>query len=384
MATFNCHHVCLVVGELLYGVISQHDLISLQGANPLAVTNDIQKQTTIEGLAELVHAMDRTIKGLITAGVSSKEIATFISEWNDRLTRKIITLTEQSLKEQGLGDPPVPYCWLALGSEGRKEQTLRTDQDNAIIYSDVESDSENDVQDYFLRLAASVVSGLEGCGFPLCKGGIMANNPEWCQPERVWRRYFSQWINKASPEDLRNCSIFFDFRPLAGTAMLAQKLRTYLNENIAKNRGFLRHLTTNALYNGPPLGFLRALVVEKTGDHKNELNLKMRGLVPLVDAIRVLALSAQISATNTLNRLELVKKKGLLTEELAGETKEAFNFIMFLRLHHHMALKEQDLEPTDYIDPRTLPKLQEKSLIESFHVIRDLQGEVKAHFPESL
>jgi len=384
MATVNCHHICLVVGERLFGVISQHDLISMQGSNPLAVTKDIQKETTIEGLARLVHAMDRTIKGLLTAGVSSKEIAIFISEWNDRLTRKIITLTEESLKEEGLGEPPVPYCWLALGSEGRKEQTLRTDQDNAIIYSDPKSGSKNDVQDYFLRLAAGVVFGLERCGFPLCKGGIMANNPKWCQSETVWRRYFSEWINKASPEDLRNCTIFFDFRPLAGAAALAQRLRTFLNENIENNRAFLRYLTTNALYNGPPLGFLRALVVEKTGDHKNELNLKMRGLVPLVDALRVLALSAQISATNTLNRLELIKNKGLLPEELAEDTREAFNFIIFLRLHHHMAQKEQDLEPSDYIDPRALPKLQGKSLIESFHVIRDLQGEVKARFPESL
>ncbi|MDY6952394.1 MAG: putative nucleotidyltransferase substrate binding domain-containing protein, partial [Thermodesulfobacteriota bacterium] len=292
--------------------------------------------------------------------------------------------TEESLKIEGLGEPPVPYCWLALGSEGRKEQTLRTDQDNAIIYSDPESGAEKSVHDYFLRLASGVVFGLERCGFPLCKGGIMANNPKWCQPERTWKGYFSRWINKASPEDLRNCTIFFDFRALAGTAALAQRLRTFLNEDIELNRAFLRHLTTNALYNGPPLGFLRALVVEKTGDHKDELNLKMRGLVPLVDAIRVLALSAQISATNTLHRLELIKKKGLLSEDLAEDTKEAFNFIMFLRLHHHMAQKEQDLEPSDYIDPRALPKLQGKSLIESFHVIRDLQGEVKARFPESL
>ncbi|MBE9581672.1 MAG: cyclic nucleotide-binding/CBS domain-containing protein [Proteobacteria bacterium] len=384
MARFNCHHICIVQGEMLQGVISQHDLIVLQGSNPLAVINDIEKQTTIQGIAGLVDAMDRMVRSLLNSGVSAKDVTTFISECNDRLTRKIIGLTEASLREEGLGPPPVSYCWLALGSEGRKEQTLRTDQDNAIIYSDPEPASNQDVQEYFLRLAQGVVSGLESCGFPRCKGGVMASNPQWCQPETVWKNYFSRWINQASPEDLRNCTIFFDFRHLAGAAVLAQRLRAFLNRNVENSRAFLRHLTTNALYNGPPLGFLRALVVEKTGVHKNELNLKMSGLVPLVDAIRVLSLSGQIKATNTLNRLELASRKNLLPEDMAEDIKEAFNFIVLLRINHHMTQKDHEIEPSDYINPRTLSKLQEKSLIEAFHVIRDLQGELKARFPESM
>ncbi len=384
MARFNCHHICVVEGKSLSGIISQHDLIILQGSNPLAVINDIQKQTTVQGVARLVNAMDQMVKRLLSSGASSKEIAAVVSECNDHLTRKIITLTEEALREEGIGPPPVSYCWLALGSEGRKEQTLRTDQDNAIIYSDPEPGSDQDIHKYFLRLAQGVVSGLEICGFPLCKGDIMASNPRWCRPETVWRHYFSSWINKASPEDLRNCTIFFDFRPLTGDAVLAQKLRTFLNHNIEKNRAFLRHLSTNALYNGPPLGFLRALVVEKTGDYKNELNLKMSGLVPVVDAIRVLSLSEQINATNTLNRLEAITRKKLLSKDMAEDIKEAFNFIMLLKINHHIMQKEKKIEPSDYINPKALSKLQRKSLIEAFHVIRDLQGELKVRFPESI
>jgi len=384
MARFNCHHICVVEGKSLSGIISQHDLIILQGSNPLAVINDIQKQTTVQGVARLVNAMDQMVKRLLSSGASSKEIASVVSECNDHLTRKIITLTEEALREEGIGPPPVSYCWLALGSEGRKEQTLRTDQDNAIIYSDPEPGSDQDIHKYFLRLAQGVVSSLEICGFPLCKGDIMASNPRWCRPETVWRHYFSSWINKASPEDLRNCTIFFDFRPLTGDAILARKLRTFLNHNIEKNRAFLRHLSTNALYNGPPLGFLRALVVEKTGDYKNELNLKMSGLVPVVDAIRVLSLSEQINATNTLNRLEAITRKKLLSKDMAEDIKEAFNFIMLLKINHHIMQKEKKIEPSDYINPKALSKLQRKSLIEAFHVIRDLQGELKVRFPESI
>jgi CBS domain-containing protein len=384
MANFNCHHICVVLGEVLLGVISQHDFMALQGSSPLAVINDIEKQASVSGLARLVEAMDRAVKSLLGSGVSAKDITAFISECNDRLTRRVIALTEEGLQQEGLGPPPVSYCWLALGSEGRKEQTLRTDQDNAIIYSDPEHDADEEVHRYFLRLAETVVSGLETCGFPKCRGDIMASNPKWCQPETMWQHYFSRWINKASPEDLRNCSIFFDFRPLTGNAILAQRLRVFLNENIKKNRGFLRHLTTNALYNGPPLGFLRTLVLEKSGDHKDELNLKMSGLVPLVDALRVFSLSLQSNVTNTLNRLELVKRKELLAPGLAEDVKEAFGFMLLLKLNHHLTQKEKGIEPSDYLDPKALPKLQEKSLVEAFHVVRDLQGELEAHFPESL
>jgi CBS domain-containing protein len=283
-----------------------------------------------------------------------------------------------------LGPPPGPYCWLALGSEGRKEQTLRTDQDNAIIFADPESTKEDTVKAYFLNLAERVASGLDRCGFPLCKGEIMASNPRWCQSETMWKGCFSQWINQASPEDLRNCTVFFDFRSLVGASELAEQLRAFLNNEILRSRAFLRHLATNARYNGPPLGFLRTLVVEKIGEHKDQLNLKMSGLVPVVDALRVFALSKQINATNTLQRLELVRSRQLLSNEMAADIREAFGLILFLRMNEHLRQKEKNLEPNDYINPKVLPKLQKKSLIEAFHVIRDLQGELKAHFPETL
>ena len=212
----------------------------------------------------------------------------------------------------------------------------------------------------------------------------MARNPQWCQSETVWRGYFSQWINHATPEDLRNCTIFFDLRPLSGDAALAEQLRIFLNSEITRNRAFLRHLATNALFNGPPLGFLRALVVEKKGVHKDQLNLKMSGLVPVVDALRVFALSEQIDATNTLQRLELVRSRKLLSEQMAADIQEAFSFILLLRINQHLTQKDADEEPSDYINPKALSKLQKKSLIEAFHVIRDLQGELEGRFPESL
>jgi len=384
MARHNCHHICVVEKNVLKGIVSQHDLVMLQGSSPLAVINDIHEQTTVDGLADLIQIMDRTVNRLLVSGVSAKDIVAFISECNDHLTGRIIALTEESLREEGFGNPPVDYCWLALGSEGRREQTLRTDQDNAIIYYDPEPGTEKEVNEYFLTLAEKVVSGLERCGFPLCKGGIMASNPKWCQPETTWQRYFAGWINKASPEDLLNCTILFDFRPLTGSFHLAQRLRSFLNKNVQRSLAFLRHLATNALFNGPPLGFFRTLVVEKAGVHKNELNLKMSGLVPVVDAMRVLSLSQQSNVTNTLNRLEFASRQKLISKDMAENIKEAYNFIMLLRINNHIVQKEMNLEPSNYVDPKRLSKLQQKSLIEAFHVIRDLQGEVESLFPESI
>jgi CBS domain-containing protein len=383
MARHKCHHICVVEEDKLKGIVSQHDLVMLQGSSPLAVITDIHEQTTIDGLVDLIQIMDRTVNSLLVSGVSAKDIVAFISECNDHLTERIIALTEESLREEGFGDPPVDYCWLALGSEGRREQTLRTDQDNAIVYYDPEPGTEKEAHEYFLALAKRVVSGLERCGFPLCKGGIMASNPKWCQPEAMWQRYFAGWINTASSEDLLKSTIFFDFRPLTGSFHLAQRLRSFLNKNIQGSLAFLRHLATNALFNGPPLGFFRTLVVEKAGVHKNELNLKMSGLVPIVDAMRVLSLSQQGNVTNTLNRLEFASRQKLISKEMAENIKEAYNFIMLLRINNHNVQKEMNLEPSNYVDPKRLSKLQQKSLIESFHVIRDLQGEVESLFPES-
>lgn len=383
MVRFHCHHVCVVVGQMLLGVISQHDLMALQGSDPLAIINDIERQMTVEGLAGSVEKLNRIVGRLLNAGVPITQATRFISDCNDRLTRRIIVLAQETLCDNGLGSPPVTYCWLAMGSEGRMEQTLRTDQDNAIIYADPEPGSRDSVKAYFLELGHWVVSALERCGFPLCNGGIMANNPRWCQPETAWRRYFSQWINKASPKDLRHCTIFFDFRPLAGASDLAQELRQFLNNEVGHNRAFMRHLTTNALFNGPPLGFLKTLVVDKSGPYKDHLNLKMSGLVPIVDALRVFALSEYIDETNTFDRLELVHQKHLLSDELVADIKEAFGLIILLRIKQHLQQREQGVEAHDYLDPKGLSKLQRKSLIEAFRVIRDLQGELEARFPET-
>jgi CBS domain-containing protein len=278
---------------------------------------------------------------------------------------------------------------MALGSEGRKEQTLRTDQDNAIIFTNVPNESVERIQKWFLAFAERVVDGLERCGFPRCKGGIMASNPDWCQSEKSWERTFRSWIVDPEPRSLRMASIFFDYREIYAEADHLEKLHTYLRAAMEDNRLFLRYLARNSLYNKPPLGFLRQFVVHKDGEHKNKLNLKLSGLTPIVDAARVMALDQGVEATgfrarlheesphglvtNTLDRLEEVARRGLIKQDMAADLREAFSFITILRITHHLEARARGEVPDNFVNPASLNSLQRKMLKESFGVITKLQ-----------
>ena len=217
------------------------------------------------------------------------------------------------------------------------------------------------------------MDGLERCGFPRCQGEVMANNPAWCQTEQKWRETFLAWVGQPSPETLRLASIFFDYRGLYAEADFVEGLEQILARALEGNRLFLRHLAANALYNRPPLGFLRQFVVEKDGEHKDQLNLKMSGLAPIVDAARVMALDQQISATNTFERLDQVAGRGLLKPGLAADLREAYSFITLLRISRHLEERAAGNQPTNFLDPQTLNSLQRKMLKESFQVISKLQ-----------
>jgi CBS domain-containing protein len=305
-----------------------------------------------------------------------------VTSLNDHLTQKIILLAEKEMIQEGWGPPPVPYSWVALGSEGRREQTLVTDQDNAIVFLDGDLESGKEAQDYFLKLAEKVVSGLERSGFPRCKGGMMAVNPQWCQPYRVWKDYFKNWILRSdvSPMQVMIHSIFLDLRCLYGEKEFVKSLIDFISDCLRQPGPFLRDLAENAIYNRPPLGFFKKLVVEKTGEHKNQLNLKNRGLTPLVEAVRVLALDKGIFETNTLDRISILLEKGVFSQEEAGVLKEAFNVLMLLRLRHHANVINQGKNPDNFINPDELSLIQRTMLKEAFKAIDQLQDELETHF----
>ncbi|MEK6745139.1 MAG: DUF294 nucleotidyltransferase-like domain-containing protein [Nitrospirota bacterium] len=369
MIKHNIHHILVIKDGKLKGILSNHDLMLLQGSSPLSFAKDLESQESIDGLVPVSAKINRVVGLLLKDGARASNITKIIAELNDRLVRKVLEFADRKF-----GKPPVPYCWLSFGSEGRKEQTFKTDQDNAIVYADpVGAAQEDATRKYFAAFALYVRDGLVKCGFPLCPADYMASNPKWCQPLSVWKRHFGGWINNPTPEAVLRSLIFFDFRPLHGDDSLGTGLREYLMKHVKGQNVFLAHMASVTVKNRPPLGFFKTFIVEKGGEHKDELNLKFRGIGPLVDLVRLFSLEAGISETSTLERIEAMKGKHPTIDSVGDELAQAFEFITLLRIHHQVEQIDLGEAPDNFINPSKMSNLEKKILKESFQIISKVQ-----------
>jgi CBS domain-containing protein len=295
-------HVVVTRDGRLAGIVSERDLFALQRVGVARAAERIAVAETLEELVEAARDVRRLTRALLAQGVAAEPLTAMASALNDALTQRVIALAAvgKSL--------PDAWCWIALGSEGRMEQTFVTDQDNALLYAGERGELP--------AFADQVNRNLDACGFPLCRGDIMARNPRWCLTAQEWRSLFDGWIRNTEPEALLNASIFFDLRPLAGNAHLAGRLRASVLAQAADNGAFLRAMAETALRARPPLGLL-------TDFGEDEIDLKALGTRPFVDAARVLALAAGAPETGTAARLRA-----------AGESTavEAFHYLQMLRL----------------------------------------------------
>jgi len=371
MLQCDIEHVAVTREGAIRGVVTNHDFLVLQGRSPLAFSEDIEHQTTLEGLAPVSRKAMSIIGVLLREGARATNIIRIISELNDRVVRKVLELAEREL-----GPPPVPYCWLALGSEGRKEQTFRTDQDNALVYADVFDSQKPRVAEYFRRFAVFMRNGLVQCGFEACPANYMASNPDWCQPLAQWKRYFSTWISEPTPEAVLKSLIFFDFRPLHGDRSLAWSLREHFGRLIPDYPVFLGFLANMLVRNRPPLGFFGGVSVERNGEHKDGLNLKIKAVAPLVDIARLFALEKGIQQVSTVDRLEALRGGTSLISELVDELEYSFEFVTLLRIHHQYRQAEAG-QPTDnFIRFDGLSSLERQSLKNAFRLILKVQDQV--------
>jgi CBS domain-containing protein len=366
----NIHHILVIKDGTVKGVLTNHDLMLLQGSSPLSFAKDLESQQTVEGLVPVSVKVNRVVGLLLKEGARAGNITRIITELNDRLLRKVLQIAEKRF-----GKPPVPYCWVGFGSEGRKEQTFKTDQDNAIIYADPGSElQEVEIRRYFTEFTAFVQDGLLRCGFPPCPAEYMASNPKWCQPLRVWKKYLSDWVSTPTPDALMNALTFFDFRAMHGESALAEDLRTYLIGILKDEKVFLGYLANMAIKNSPPIGFFKSFVVEKDGAHRNELNLKVKGVAPFVDIIRLFALERGIRVTSTLERIAALRETHTIVQEYADEFEHAFEFIMLLRIHHQFSQLSAGGTADNFVDPNTLSNLEKRSLKDAFHLVTKVQN----------
>jgi CBS domain-containing protein len=376
MLAHDIHHVLVTDEGLPRKVVTHHDLMLLQGKSPLSVARNIERQKTLDDLALAQKATIDLIPLLMREGARASHITRVMAEINDRIMIKILELAHAQL-----GPPPAPYCWVTLGSEGRREQTFKTDQDNALILAD---DLAPAVQEYFTGLAAFAQDALVRCGYPLCKGGFMATNPRWRMSLEGWRLEFHQWISSPVERGVQNALIFFDMRPVAGDFALFERLHSH-NRELLKGAGFFKsELARVSINHKPPLGFFRTFVVEHSGEHKNQLDLKLFGTWPIVGAARLFALDAGVDHTNTIDRLNALAAVQYEAPSLLNDLREAFEFLTLLRLERQLQQMAAGEPLSNYISPGGLSNLHKSLLKEAFQTIARAQAVIEGRFKSAV
>jgi len=380
MIRHRVHHLLVEDTGRLRGIITNHDLVLLQGNSPLAVAREIESQQQLDGLAALARKSDQTIGLLLKEGAKASNAARIITELNDRLVRRVLELVERQL-----GPAPLPWCWIAFGSEGRKEQTFKTDQDNAIVFAEAATpEADRLAREWFAPFTTQVRDALIRCGLPACPANYMASNPEWCQSLPTWKRHISTWISRPTAGALLSSVIFFDFRPLHGETQFAAQLRDHLVAAISRTPAFLGFMANQLVQNRPPIGFFKNFVVEKNSEHRDKLDLKLKGVVPLVDLLRFFSLEKGVRETGTLERLHALRGSHTIVAEHADELEQAFEFIMLLRIHHQYGQISRNGEPDNFIDPKSLSNLERKTLREAFQLISHIQDLVIERYRGSI
>ncbi|MGH8727983.1 MAG: DUF294 nucleotidyltransferase-like domain-containing protein [Burkholderiales bacterium] len=373
MARHGLRHVPVVENGRLVGVVSESNLFSLQRVGLRRISTAIRSANGLESLIQAGRDIHRAACGMIAQGVTAEYLTQFISTMNDLLSGRLIEL---EFAADGLD--PSAICWIGMGSEGRLEQTLHTDQDNGIIFPD--SPEPEAARAKLLSVARRINEGLARCGFPLCKGNIMAGNPHWCLSLGEWKEKFADWINHADPQALLNATIFFDFRGLHGDLRLAENLRGWLGEYAKDNQRFLLQMTLNALTNQPPLGLLRDFILPSGGEHPNTLDLKVNGITPFVDAGRIYSLASGVSQTSTLARLRASGNALKMQSEGVEAWAQAFLFIQLLRLRQQQRDSQEGREMHNHLDPDSLNEMDRRMLKEAMRQARKLQSRLSRDY----
>lgn len=367
MARNNVHHLPVVRDGAIAGCITTTNLVETQTTSTIFLAGDIHKEASPEGLARVLAHLPELVLHLAESGATAHHIGHVVSTLTDAATVRLIQLAERQL-----GPPPVPYAWLAAGSQGRHEQTARSDQDNVLVLGDAYDAATHGA--YFHDLSHFVCDGLAACGYVYCPGGMMAMTDEWRQPLARWRRYFLGWIEQPEPKALLFASVFFDLRRVYGEATLFDALQPTILEHTRRNRIFQAYMASNAMQHHPPLGFFRNLVLIRGGQHDRTLDLKHTGIGPIVDIARIYALAAGVPAVNTRERLEAAQTAGALSAESAADLRDAFEFISLMRIRHQARMIRQGQEANNFLEPGDLSSFERTHLKDAFAVVKSTQA----------
>lgn len=361
MAKHNIRKLIISEGDQIVGVLDDRTIISHQSKNVLFLIKEIDKAKSIEDLSYLYSMIQDSLIEISSRGMDPEYMGKYISELNDYFMKKTAKLTEALL-----GKSPSDYMILVIGSEGRKEQSLKTDQDNVLLY-------ESDENNYFENFAKTYIDNLLKIGFPPCPGNVMISNPYWRKSKLDWFKEIEKWMENPKPENVLNISIFFDFRMVFGSEYLYEELKEFVKKSIKTSKTFLPFLASEAVKFKPPLNLFKQLVVEKSGENRGKIDIKKHGIFPIVQGIRVLSLENEIFETNTYERIKILSPRNVFGEKFAKDLEDTYRFLMNIRLKSQANQLYLGKEPSNFIDPETLSKTEHNLLRDAFKVIEEFQ-----------
>jgi len=367
MARHNIHHVPVLDGQRIAGMITATDLTEQHSTSAVYLAGDIYKQSTVEGLQTVAAKVKRLQQSLAAAEASAYSTGHIVTAITDAITSRLLQLGEAQL-----GPAPVDYVWVAAGSQARNEQTAKSDQDNCMLLDDAYDEAQHGA--YFKALAQFVCNGLDACGYVYCPGEMMAQTDQWRQPRRRWLAYFTEWTSQPDPTALMLTCVFFDMRAIHGNATLLEDLRRSVLQQTRGNTIFLAHMVGNALLRQPPLGMFNGISTIRSGEHKGTIDLKHHGVVPIVDLARVSALANGDKDINTQDRLTAAAAGGGLSERTARDLQDALEFLAFLRIQHQARQMAAGQTPDNHINPDDLSNFERHQLKDAFLVVQTVQS----------
>ena len=375
------HHMPVVDRhERLIGMVDLDDAISLAVARLMDQIDRLSAEGTIDGMRSVKAAQVQLAEELFDDNVPATEIQQLVTDINNDIYRRIVRTSLAAMETDGWGAPPVPVDVLVMGSGGRGENYLFPDQDNGFIIADYPDDDHSVVDRFFIELAERMTRDLNEVGFPYCRGNVMATNPIWRKSLSQWLVQTASWGRKRNFIVARLVGIFFDFRSVYGTGTMTQQLRDHVTRVMGESQGFLRELYRDEADHGTALGWFNRLIVEKTDDHKGEINIKMNGTLPLVEFVRLLALRDGIAETVTTTRIEKLAACGTLSDDQRDYLLEAFSHMTTLLLRQQIADFRSGRKVTNYINPGDLSRMDREHLVEAFRSIEHLRAKVRAEF----
>lgn len=369
-------HICITKdgtdASEVVGVLSGHHLNTMQGNNPGFLIREIKYAQDVETLRHIrVLASDLT-QGYLEQEIPIYFITKVISEINTAITKRIIKLCIAEIGK----NPPVAYTWLAMGSQGRKEQLLITDQDNALVFENVSEEEYPAVKEYFLNLSTKITEKLNTVGFEYCPANIMASNPKWCNSLKEWKKQFKDWINNPTSEKILLSIIFFDFEYIDGDTVLYNQMSDSVFKYIAERKTFLGFLSKATLNNPAPLGFFKQFLVEQDGEHKDQFDIKSRAIRPLVDAARIFSLHHNLKINSTIARYEKLMEVEPQNRDFFESCANAFKILLQFRTLQGLANNDGG----KFVDINNLSKSDRLKLKSCFKPISNIQESLTNRF----